>query len=248
MSTPSAPLGDVLLEVEDLEVGYGKAPVVHGVSFHVRAGEYVTLLGRNGAGKSTTLHAVCGLIPKKAGRVRFAGVDVGAASPEKTVALGLVVVLDGHRVFPSLTVEDNLRIGAHRRRPKDPRAALARIWDWFPELAERRDQPASRLSGGQQQMLAVGAGIICEPRLLILDEPSGGLAPIIVDRILRVAGELCREGAAVILVEQLVDKALTHADRAILMETGRIVHEGPSAELRGSDILQTTFLGRRPAA
>lgn len=248
MSTPSASLGDVLLEVEDLEVGYGKAPVVHGVSFRVHAGEYVTLLGRNGAGKSTTLHAVCGLIPKKAGRVRFDGIDVTGAGPERTVSLGLVVVLDGHRVFPSLTIEDNLLIGAHRRRPKDKRAALQRIWEWFPELAERRDQPASRLSGGQQQMLAVGAGIICEPRLLILDEPSGGLAPIIVDRILRVAGELCREGAAVILVEQLVDKALAHADRAMLMETGRIVHEGPAAELRGSDILQTAFLGRRPAA
>src|SRR3984957_4006825 len=231
-----------LLEIADLHVAYGKAEVVHGVSLTVAAGEFVTLLGRNGAGKSTTLHAMSGLIPKR-GRVRFADQDITNATPRDIVRAGLVQVLEGHRVFHPLTVEDNLLIGTYARARRGDRSKLPAIYDLFPEMAERRGQPASRLSGGQQQILAVAQGIIAEPRLLILDEPSGGLAPMVVDRILDVARNLCSTGVAILLVEQLVEKALAHADRCYLMTTGRIVHEGPAKELAGSDVLHSAYLG-----
>ena len=232
-----------LLEIEDLHVAYGKAEVVHGVSLIVGEGEFVTLIGRNGAGKSTTLHATSGLIAKRRGRIRFAGQDVTGATPRDIVRAGLVQVLEGHRVFHPLTVEDNLLIGTYARAPRGDRSRLQAMYTLFPELAERRHQFASRLSGGQQQILAVAQGIIAEPRLLILDEPSGGLAPMVIDRILDVATALARDGVAILLVEQLVEKALAHADRCYLMATGRIVHEGPAKELAGSDILHSAYLG-----
>lgn len=237
-----------LLEVEDLKVAYGKAEVVHGVSLTVDAGEFVTLLGRNGAGKSTTLHAISSLIAKLGGRVSFGGQDVSGAAPRDIVRAGLVQVLEGHRVFTALTVEDNLLIGTYAHHPRGDRSRLDAMYDVFPELAERRKQLASRLSGGQQQILAVAQGMISQPRLLILDEPSGGLAPLVVDRILDVARRLCRDGVAVLLVEQLVEKALAHADRAYLMEAGRMAHEAPAATLLGSDVLHSAFLGGHPAA
>ncbi len=236
-----------LLEVEDLRVAYGKAQVVHGAGLSVGGGEFVTILGRNGAGKSTTLHAISSLIAKLGGRVRFDGHDITAWAPRDIVRAGLVQVLEGHRVFTALTVEDNLLIGTYAHHPRGDRARLGAMYDVFPELAERRKQHASRLSGGQQQILAVAQGMISQPRLLILDEPSGGLAPLVVDRILDVARRLCRDGVAVLLVEQLVEKALAHADRAYLMEAGRMVHEAPAAELAGSDILHSAFLGGHPA-
>jgi branched-chain amino acid transport system ATP-binding protein len=232
-----------LLEIADLHVAYGKAEVVHGVSLTVAAGEFVTLLGRNGAGKSTTLHAMSGLIPKR-GRVRFADQDITNATPRDIVRAGLVQVLEGHRVFHPLTVEDNLLIGTYARDKRGNRSKLPAMYDLFPEMAERRHQPASRLSGGQQQILAVAQGIIAEPRLLVLDEPSGGLAPLVIDRILDVARALSRDGVAILLVEQLVEKALAHADRCYLMATGRIVHEGLAADLAGSDILHSAYLGQ----
>jgi branched-chain amino acid transport system ATP-binding protein len=232
-----------LLEVDDLHVAYGKAEVVHGASLTVGVGEFVALLGRNGAGKSTTLHAVSGLIAKRGGRVRFDGQDITAATPRDIVRAGLVQVLEGHRVFAPLTVEDNLLIGTYARNSRGDRSKLEAMYALFPELAERRRQPASRLSGGQQQILAVAQGIIAAPRLLMLDEPSGGLAPVVIDRILDVASTLARDGVAVLLVEQLVEKALSHAHRCYLMDTGRIVHDAPSSELRGSDILHSTYLG-----
>ena len=232
-----------LLEIEDLHVAYGKAEVVHGVSLIVGEGEFVALIGRNGAGKSTTLHATSGLIAKRRGRIRFAGHEVTGATPRDIVRAGLVQVLEGHRVFHPLTVEDNLLIGTYARTPRGDRSRLQAMYTLFPELAERRHQFASRLSGGQQQILAVAQGIIAEPRLLILDEPSGGLAPMVIDRILDVATALARDGVAILLVEQLVEKALAHADRCYLMATGRIVHEGPAKELAGSDILHSAYLG-----
>jgi len=232
-----------LLEIEDLHVAYGKAEVVHGVSLIVGEGEFVALIGRNGAGKSTTLHATSGLIAKRRGRIRFAGHEVTGAAPRDIVRAGLVQVLEGHRVFHPLTVEDNLLIGTYARAPRGDRSRLQAMYTLFPELAERRHQFASRLSGGQQQILAVAQGIIAEPRLLILDEPSGGLAPMVIDRILDVATALARDGVAILLVEQLVEKALAHADRCYLMATGRIVHEGPAKELAGSDILHSAYLG-----
>ena len=237
----------ILLEVEDVKVAYGKAQVVHGVSLTVKAGEFVTVLGRNGAGKSTTLHAVSGLIGKTGGRVRFDEKDITRMPPRDIVRAGLVQVLEGHRVFTALTVEDNLLIGTYAHHPRGDRSRLDAMYQMFPELAERRKQHASRLSGGQQQILAVAQGMISQPKLLILDEPSGGLAPLVVDRILDVARSLCRDGVAVLLVEQLVEKALGHADRAYLMEAGRMVHEAPAAELLGSDVLHSAFLGGHPA-
>jgi branched-chain amino acid transport system ATP-binding protein len=183
-----------LLEIDGLEVAYGKAQVVHGVSLRVGKGEFVTLLGRNGAGKSTTLHAASGLIGKLAGSVRFDGRDITHASPRDIVR-------------------------------------------------ERRRQTASRLSGGQQQILAVAQGMIAQPRLLILDEPSGGLAPLVVDRILDVARALTADGVAVLLVEQLVEKALAHADRCYLMEAGKMVHEAEASTVLGSEMLHRAFLG-----
>lgn len=234
---------NTLLEIADLHVAYGKAEVVHGTSLTVGEGEFVTLLGRNGAGKSTTLHAVSGLIPKQSGAVRFAGQDITGATPRDIVRAGLVQVLEGHRVFHPLTVEDNLLIGTYAKSKRGDRSKLPAIYDLFPEMAERRHQPASRLSGGQQQILAVAQGIIADPKLLILDEPSGGLAPLVIDRILDVARALSRDGVAILLVEQLVEKALAHADRCYLMATGRIVHEGLAKELAGSDILHSAYLG-----
>jgi branched-chain amino acid transport system ATP-binding protein len=232
-----------LLEIENLQVAYGKAQVVHGATLSVNQGEFVALLGRNGAGKSTTLHATSGLLPKVGGTVSFDGKDISASRPRDIVRAGLVQVLEGHRVFHSLTVEDNLLIGTYARASRGDRSKLPAIYDLFPEMAERRTQQASRLSGGQQQILAVAQGIIAEPRLLILDEPSGGLAPLVVDRILDVARNLCGTGVAILLVEQLVEKALAHSDRCYLIDTGRIVHEGPAKDLAGSDVLHSAYLG-----
>jgi branched-chain amino acid transport system ATP-binding protein len=232
-----------LLAVDGLNSYYGDSHILFDVSMRVERHEVVALLGRNGAGKSTTLHATSGLIPKRGGTVRFAGQDITNATPRDIVRAGLVQVLEGHRVFHPLTVEDNLLIGTYARIPRGDRSKLDAMYALFPELAERRQQPASRLSGGQQQILAVAQGIIAGPKLLILDEPSGGLAPLVIDRILDVARSLTRDGVAVLLVEQLVEKALAHADRCYLMATGRIVHEGLAKDLAGSDVLHSAYLG-----
>jgi branched-chain amino acid transport system ATP-binding protein len=233
-----------LLEVRDLHVADGTAEVVHGASFDVRTGEFVVLLGRNGAGKSTMLHAISGLIPKRGGTVRFAGEDISAAAPRHIVRAGVVQVLEGHRVFHSLSVEDNLLIGTYARAPRGDRSKLDRIYTLFPEMAEKRHDAASRLSGGQQQILAVAQGVIGDPKLLILDEPSAGLAPIVIDRILDVAAALCREGMSILLVEQIVEKALRHAHHCYLVDTGRIVGEGPADTMLGSDALHEAYLGK----
>jgi branched-chain amino acid transport system ATP-binding protein len=241
--TPPTSMDPPLLEVEDLRVAYGKAEVVHGVSLVVRRAEFITVLGRNGSGRSTSLHAISGLIPKTGGRVRFDGRDITHATPSEVVQAGLVQVIEGHRVFKTVTVEDNLLIGTYANNRRGDRSRLGAIYDLFPELAGRRTQPASRLSGGQQQILAVAQGMIAKPKLLILDEPSAGLAPLVVDRILDVAASLCRNGVAILLVEQLVEKALARTDRCYLMEAGRIVHQAPGRDLAGNDILHTIFLG-----
>ncbi|MCW5623450.1 MAG: ABC transporter ATP-binding protein [Burkholderiales bacterium] len=233
----------VLLDVAGLHVAYGKAEVVHGVDIRVHEGEFVVLLGRNGAGKSTLLQAVSGLIPKRAGAVRFAGRDITATAPRDISRDGVVQVLEGHRVFTGLTVEDNLMIGTYARNRRGDRSKLARMYELFPELAERRHQAASRLSGGQQQILAVAQGVIGEPRLLMLDEPSGGLAPLVVDRILRVAKDLCAAGVAILLVEQLVREALKYADYCYLVETGRIGGEGTPDEVRAGETIRRIYLG-----
>ncbi|MBB3181026.1 branched-chain amino acid transport system ATP-binding protein [Variovorax sp. Sphag1AA] len=233
----------VLLDVKGLEVAYGKAQVIHGVDFQVRKGEFVALLGRNGAGKSTTLHALSGLIPKKAGVVRFKDRDISRLEPREIVREGIVNVLEGHRVFTGLTVEDNLLLGTYAKKSSGDGSKLDRIYALFPEIGERRHQLASRLSGGQQQILAVGQGIIANPHLLILDEPSGGLAPIVVDRILKVAKELCDSGIAILLVEQLVREALKFSDYCYLVETGRIGGEGTAQEVRSGELIKRIYLG-----
>ena len=240
----------VLLEVSGLQVAYGKAQVVHGVDLRVHQGEFVVMLGRNGAGKTSMLHAVAGLIPKRAGRVSFRGRDITAADARAAVRAGINVVLEGHRVFTGLTVEDNLLLGTYATHRHGDRKRLPRIYDLFPELAEKRLQPASRLSGGQQQILAVAQGVIAEPALLILDEPSGGLAPLVVDRILTVAKDLTRGGMAVLLVEQLVKEALRFADYCYLVETGHIGGEGTPAEVQAGELIQRIYLGggHAPAA
>jgi branched-chain amino acid transport system ATP-binding protein len=246
MSTPSKTSqrpDQVLLEVRDLHIAYGKAEVVHGISMDVRAGEFVVILGRNGAGKSTLMHAISGLVVKRSGRVKFDGLDLTDLTPRDIVKAGVVQVLEGHRVFHTLSVEDNLLIGTYAVASGGDRSKLERIYTLFPELAERRHQMASRLSGGQQQILAVGQGVIGDPRLLILDEPSGGLAPIVIDRILAVATELCRSGLAILLVEQLVEKALRHADYGYVVETGRIAAAASAGDLREGDLLQRVYLG-----
>ncbi|MCD0501823.1 ABC transporter ATP-binding protein [Bordetella petrii] len=240
----------VLLEVSGLQVAYGKARVVHGVDLKVHQGEFVVMLGRNGAGKTSMLHALAGLIPKRAGKVTFKGQDITLADTRKTVRAGINVVLEGHRVFTGLTVEDNLLLGTYATHRHGDRSRLPRIYELFPELAEKRLQPASRLSGGQQQILAVAQGVIAEPALLILDEPSGGLAPLVVDRILTVAKDLTRTGMAVLLVEQLVKEALRFADYCYLVETGNIGGAGTPAEVQAGELIQRIYLGGRaePAA
>ena len=234
---------DLLLDITDLSAGYGKAVVVNNVSMQVRRGEFVALLGRNGAGKSTILKALSGLIPKRGGTIGFAGQDITNASPRDIVRSGVVHVLEGHRVFTTLTVEDNLLIGTYAGGRDELSSRLEEVYSIFPELANRKGQYASRLSGGQQQILAVAQGIISRPKMLILDEPSGGLAPLLIDRILDVASSLCKRGLAILLVEQLVEKSLARADTAYLLETGRIVLQGSSAELTQSDAVLQHYLG-----
>ncbi len=237
-----------LLEIVDLHVAYGRLEVVHGISLTVAPGAFTVLLGRNGAGKTTTLRAVSGLIRKRAGTVRFGSVDITRASPATILHGGLVQVLDGHRVFTSLTVDDNLQVSVFGSGRSRDASTIDSIYDSFPELAERRWQPASRLSGGQQQILAVAQGLVAKPRLLILDEPSAGLAPLVVDRILKLAKTLTEQGTAILLVEQFVRKALAYADHCYILDHGNMVGAGPPAQLQESGIIHRVYLGGEPEA
>jgi branched-chain amino acid transport system ATP-binding protein len=237
-----------LLEIVDLHVAYGRLEVVHGISLTVEPGAFTVLLGRNGAGKTTTLRAVSGLIRKRAGVVRFGGADITQASPAAILRDGLVQVLDGHRVFASLTIDDNLQVSIFGSGRSRDTATIDSIYQSFPELAERRWQPAARLSGGQQQILAVAQGLVAKPRLLILDEPSAGLAPLVVDRILKLAKALTERGTAILLVEQFVKKALTYADHCYVMDHGSLVGAGRPDQLQESGIIHRVYLGGEPDA
>jgi branched-chain amino acid transport system ATP-binding protein len=237
---------DPLLRIVDLHVVYGKAEVVHGVSLAVGSAECVALLGPNGAGKSTILHAVSGLIAKASGTVWFAGEDISQATARDIVKKGLVQVLEGHRVFKTLSVEDNLLLSLYECDIKSG-GGLERIYSLFPELKSLRKLDASQLSGGQQQILAVAQGIIVEPKLLMLDEPSLGLAPLVVDRILDAASQLAKEGTAILLVEQAVEKALARCDTAYVLNAGRVAHSALAKDLIGNDILHKSYLGQRSA-
>ena len=233
-----------LLEVNGLEAQYGWTKVLHGIRFAVEDGGITTILGANGAGKTTTLRAVCGMV-RATGEVRFDGRRITGRATEDVVRLGIAHVPEGRGTFMQLTVEENLRLGAYARREKGALAgALTRVYDYFPVLGERRRQIAGSLSGGEQQMLAVGRALMLRPRLLLLDEPSLGLAPLVVREIFRIVRAINREErVGVLLVEQNAATALDLADHAYLLETGRVVMSGPSADLRRDDAIRRAYLG-----
>jgi len=234
-----------LLQVKDLKVSFGHVEAVKGIDFELHEGQITTLVGANGAGKSTTLLALSGLAKKASGRVTFAGQDITALSPHKIVAGGVVQVAEGRATLTTLTVRDNLELGAYTRRDgAAARAAdLERIYALFPVLKDRADGLAGNLSGGEQQMLAIGRALMAKPRVLLLDEPSMGLAPIIVQDIFRTLREINRQGLTIFLVEQNVRQALKIADRAYVIETGSIVLEGTGRELLGNPKVQDAYLG-----
>jgi branched-chain amino acid transport system ATP-binding protein len=232
-----------VLSVEALASGYGRIEVLHGVSLDVRAGEIVTLVGGNGAGKTTLLRAISGVQPISAGSIRFAGRPIEAVPSHVRVALGIAQVPEGRQLFAPLSVEDNLRLGAWSRRSAELGGDLERAYALFPVLAAARRSPAGALSGGQQQMLAVARALMARPRLLLLDEPSMGLAPILVDQILETLGRLKRDGLTILLVEQNARAALAIADRAYVLETGRIAAAGSAAEIRFDPRVREAYLG-----
>jgi branched-chain amino acid transport system ATP-binding protein len=229
------------LRVSGLNVGYGRATVIESLDLDVKSGEMVTVLGANGAGKSTMLNGIMGLCPPRAGSVTFDGVELAGLRPEQLVGRGVVLVPERRELFGNLSVEVNLRLGGYRKG--GPLTSLEKIYGLFPKLAERRRQKAATLSGGEQQMLAVGRALMAEPRLLMLDEPSIGLAPLIVQEILRVIGKLKAEGLTIILVEQNARLALSVADRGYVLEVGRIVLQGSSSELAADPRLNQAYLG-----
>ncbi len=234
----------MLLEVRELVAGYGEVEVLHGVSLQVGAGEVVALVGSNGAGKTTTLRAISGLIKPAAGQVFFDGRRVDGLDPHLIVRLGIVQVPEGRKIFPSLTVLENLELGAYVPEARRYRAeSLKLVFQLFPVLAERSRQPAGTLSGGQQQMLAIGRALMARPRLLMLDEPSLGLAPNVVTEIFRKVSQIRESGTTVLLVEQNVRRALRVADRGYVLENGRVVLEGSGTELLANDHVRRAYLG-----
>jgi branched-chain amino acid transport system ATP-binding protein len=234
-----------VLEVTGLEVRYGSVTAVKGISLEVAEGEVVAIIGPNGAGKTSTLRAITGLVPTAGGRVVFGGIDVSGWKAHRIVTLGLGHAPEGRRLFPQMTVMENLRMGAYRRRvASEISRTLAQVEGLFPRLAERRTQVAGTLSGGEQQMLAIGRALMAEPRLLVLDEPSFGLAPMIVREIGRIVRTINRDrGVSVLLVEQNARMALGIAARAYVMEAGRVALSGPSATLAESPHVKGAYLG-----
>ena len=244
MMGPALPGGGPLFRVVDLDAGYGAVQVLWGVSLEVRAGEVVAFIGPNGAGKSTLLRAVSGLIRPRHGRVLFDGQDITTCAPEQIVRLGLAHVPQGRRLFVDLSVHENLLLGAYTR--KDPAGVardLQRVLDLFPVLGDRLTLAASQLSGGEQQMAALGRALMAHPRLLMIDEPSLGLAPIAVQTLMGVVDRLRAEGTGVLLVEQDVAIALRHADRGYVMETGRVVIEDTAEALLASPRVRDAYFG-----
>jgi branched-chain amino acid transport system ATP-binding protein len=232
-----------VLSVKNLRSGYGRIEALHGVSLDVAAGEIVTLVGANGAGKTTLLRAISGVQPILSGRIYFDGRSIEHAPPHARVALGIAQVPEGRQLFAPLSVEDNLKLGAWTRRAIEPGTGLDRVYDLFPMLAELRHTLAGALSGGQQQVLAIGRALTANPRLLLLDEPSMGLAPILVDQILNVILDLKREGLTVLLVEQNAMAALGIADRGYVLETGTISASGVAADIKNDSRIRQAYLG-----
>lgn len=236
-----------MLRLRSVEAGYGKLRVLRGVSMHVNAGEIVTIIGGNGAGKSTLLAAIAGLVPPTSGSVLIDGAEAAGAAPEAVVARGCSLVPEGRQLFPSMSVRENLVLGSYlrsRRRGYDREADLREIYRLFPRLRERLTQLAGTLSGGEQQMLAIARSLMSAPRLVMLDEPSMGLAPLVVRDIMEVIRRLRDDGRTVLLVEQNARAALAIADRGYVMETGSIVLEGSAAELLENEDVQRAYLGK----
>jgi branched-chain amino acid transport system ATP-binding protein len=232
-----------LLVVENLVTFYGGIAALRGVSFQVASGSVVALVGANGAGKSTTLNTISGMLAPRAGSIRFDGREIGGWRADRVASLGLVQVPEGRQVLAPLSVEENLLLGAYTRRDRAVRADLAGIYERFPRLAERRLQFAGSLSGGEQQMLAIGRALMARPRLLMLDEPSLGLAPLIVAEVFRLIESLKAQGSTILLVEQNARKALAVADTAYVLEGGRITRSGPAAALRDDPGIVAAYLG-----
>jgi branched-chain amino acid transport system ATP-binding protein len=231
-----------MLDVRNLEARYGRIPALKGIDLKIEAGEVVALVGANGAGKSTLLRALSGVQPSS-GEIFFEGEDLQSVPPHERVALGIVQAPEGRQVFGPLSVEDNLRLGAYRRGRAQSAASLERVYAMFPVLAERREQPAGSLSGGQQQMLAIGRALMAQPRLLLLDEPSMGLAPRLVAEIFACVRRLRAADTALLLVEQNARAALAIADRGYVLETGRIVLTGTGAGLLADEAVRAAYLG-----
>ena len=237
---------DVLLEIRDVVVHYGRIRALHGVSLVVRDGELVTLLGSNGAGKTTTMRAISGLLPLSSGSVWFEGRDITRVKAHKRVAEGLVQAPEGRGIFPGMTVVENLEMGCYGSKFASRAEHRQRI-DWvletFPRLAERRTQAGGTLSGGEQQMLAIGWALMARPRVLLLDEPSMGLAPMMISQIFNIISEINAQGTTVLLVEQNAQQALSRSDRAYILETGMITRAGPARELLADDSIRAAYLG-----
>ena len=232
-----------LLEVEDLRVAYGKIEAVKGISFSVEAGEVVTLIGTNGAGKTTTLRTLSGLLTPVTGTIRFGGKPLAGLAAHKIVAQGLAHSPEGRHIFPRMTIAENLQLGAFLRKDGEIQADVDKAYDLFPVLGERREQKAGTLSGGEQQMLAMGRALMSRPKLLMLDEPSMGLSPIMMQKIMATIKELKSQGTTILLVEQNAQAALSLADRGYVLETGRIVLEGSGAELLRDESVRKAYLG-----
>lgn len=235
-----------MLEINDIQVYYGMIQALKGISFQVNEGEVIALIGANGAGKTTTLHAITGLLSPKKGQILFEGQDITHVPAHKIVSMGMAHVPEGRRVFAQLSVLDNLKMGAFTRKDKDEiEESLIRVYKRFPRLEERKNQMAGTLSGGEQQMLAMGRALMSHPKILLMDEPSMGLSPIFVNEIFDIIREVSEGGTTVLLVEQNAKKALSIADRAYVLETGKIVLEGKAEELLNDDSVKKAYLGAR---
>jgi branched-chain amino acid transport system ATP-binding protein len=232
-----------MLSIRDLRVGYGKVEALHGISLEVEAGQIVAIIGANGAGKSTLLNTVSGMIPSKGGQVEFEGKPI-SRRPSRIVEMGIVQVPEGRRIFPSLTIEENLRMGAYVvRQSAAIKASMEKVYSLFPILAQRRGQFGGTLSGGEQQMLAIGRGLMSSPRLLLLDEPSLGLAPLVVRDMFKLFRQINKEGVTILLVEQNARQALAIAEKAYVLETGTIIRSGSGKELLEDPAVKRAYLG-----
>jgi len=232
-----------MLELNNAAVSYGRIEALKGICLAVRRGEIVALIGANGAGKSTTLMAVSGVSLLRAGNIFFQGVRIDGRPAHEIVRMGISQVPEGRRIFPRMTVRENLEMGAFFRSKQDAESDIARVFDLFPPLSERHQQLGGTLSGGEQQMLAIGRALMSKPKLLLLDEPSLGLAPIVASRIFKILKEINEKGTTVLLVEQNAKAALRLADRAYVMETGKIVMEGPASQLENDPGIKKAYLG-----